>query len=224
MDAARGRARRVVCNHPTRGRVLGSVCTECPAALAADVMTAFPSLVAHHRDLVYGVARRWTPAREDAEDLTQETFIRAYRALVGYPPERRAALRVRGWLASITLNLARNKARSRKPETADLASVAEPPDELEAGPERSAERRESAQRWRRLLATLPRNQRMAVELRHVEAFSYPEIAQALAKPVGTVKSDVHRGVQRLRRTYEAEEARKADPPEPIRLERKVMSR
>lgn len=217
------------------------MCTECPTALAADVMTAFPTLVAHHRDLVYGVARRWTPAREDAEDITQETFIRAYRALVGYPPERREALRIRGWLASITVNLARNRARSRRPAATDLASVPEPPDERDDGPERSAERREASQRWRRLLATLPANQRMAVELRHVEAFSYPEIAEALAKPVGTIKSDVHRGVERLRRAYEADEARTAAPepvrltriprawerteqPEGIRTERKVMAR
>lgn len=217
------------------------MCTECPTALAADVMTAFPTLVAHHRDLVYGVARRWTPAREDAEDITQETFIRAYRALLGYPPERREALRIRGWLASITVNLARNRARSRRPAAADLASVAEPPDERDAGPEGWAERREASQRWRRLLATLPANQRMAVELRHVEAFSYPEIAEALARPIGTVKSDVHRGVERLRRAYEADEAatkapepvrltsisgawERTAPPETVRIERRVMAR
>ncbi|MDQ3554354.1 MAG: sigma-70 family RNA polymerase sigma factor [Chloroflexota bacterium] len=181
-------------------------------------MTAFPTLVAHHRDLVYGVARRWTPDREDAEDITQETFIRAYRALLGYPPARREALRIRGWLASITVNLARNRARSRRPESTDLASVPEPPDEHDAGPERSVERREASQRWSRLLATLPANQRMAVELRHVEAFSYPEIAEALARPLGTIKSDVHRGVARLRRAYEADEARTAGP-EPVRLTR-----
>jgi len=198
------------------------VCTECPTALAADVMTAFPTLVAHHQDLVYGVARRCSPAREDAEDLTQETFMRAYRALMGYPPERRADLRIRGWLARITLNLARNRARGRRPETADLAPIAEPLDDRDPGPERLAERRESSLRWRRLLATLPRSQRLAVELRHVEGLSYPEIAEALTKPVGTVKSDVHRGVERLRRAYEIDEAREADKvravaPRPRRL-------
>lgn len=205
------------------------MCTECPAALAADVMAAFPILVSHHRDLVFGVARRWSPGLEDAEDLTQETFIRAYRALLGYPPERREALRVRGWLVSIALNLARNRARSRRPEATDLDSVAEPVDDREPGPERLVERRESAQRWHRLLAALPAAQRAAVELRHVEGLSYPEIAEALAKPVGTVKSDVHRGVQRLRRTYEAEEAREADLaparlPTETSMERKVMAR
>lgn len=131
--------------------------------------------------------------------------MRAYRALVGYAPERREALRIRGWLASITLNLARNRARSRRPEAADLDSVGEPPDDRDRGPERLAERRESAQRWRRLLAALPRNQGLAVELRHVEGLSYAEIAGALGKPLGSVKSDVHRGVRRLRRAFEEEE-------------------
>jgi RNA polymerase sigma-70 factor (ECF subfamily) len=207
-------------------------------------MTAFPTLVTHHRDLMYGVARRWTPSREDAEDLTQETFIRAYRALLGYPPERRESLRIRGWLASITLNLARNRARTRRPGAADLTAIPEPPDERAASPERQAERRESAQRWQSLLATLPAHHRAAVELRHVEGLSYPEIAEALDKPVGTVKSDVHRGVARLRRAYEAEEAqgeratvsgperlRRIPPawvqtaqPDPTRVERKVMAR
>lgn len=216
------------------------MCTECPAALATDVMTAFPSLVAHHRDLVYGVARRWTPAPEDAEDLTQEVFVRAYRALIGYPPERREALRLRGWLARITLNLARNRARARDPVAVDLDAIAEPLDDAEPGPEWVAQQRESADRWRLLLGTLPSNQRLAVELRHVEGLSYPEIAEALAKPVGTVKSDVHRGVERLRRAYEAEQATVAAPgpscltqpsrarrtelPAPMRIDQKVMAR
>lgn len=217
------------------------MCIECPAALAADVMTAFPTLVAHHRDLVYGVARRWTRTPEDAEDLTQEAFVRAYRALIGYPPERREALRLRGWLARITLNLARNRARARDPVAVDIDDVAEPLDERGIGPASIVERRESAQRWRLLLARLPPNQRLAVELRHVEGLSYPEIAEALAKPAGTVKSDVHRGVKRLRRAYESEQARVAalGPPRitrlspeshqaerrpPTRMDQKVMAR
>ncbi len=91
------------------------------------------------------------------------------------------------------------------------------------------------------MATLPRSQRLAVELRHVEGLSYPEIAEALAKPIGTVKSDVHRGVERLRRAYETDEAREVAPgpqrltkdspagrpagrPDISRIERKVMAR
>ncbi len=167
-------------------------------------MSAFPRMVAHHQDLVYGLARRWTPRAADAEDIAQETFLRAYRALSGYPPERIAALHLRGWLARITLNLARNRARDGAHPTAALDEAPDRADPHDPGPERSAEQRETALLWRRLLAGLPDHYRQAVGLRHVDGLSYPEVAQALGRPLGTVKSDVHRGVRLLRKAYEAE--------------------
>lgn len=198
------------CNHLGDGGVLTDVCTTCSADLARDVTAAFPTLVAHHQDLVYGIARRSTATGEDAEDLAQEAFVRAWRALAGYDPDRIAALRTRGWLAAITLNVARNVARdrARSPDAGatDLAAVPEPADRRAEDPAGVAERREAAQRWRRLLGRLPASQRLAVELRHVDGLSYPELAEALGRPIGTVKSDVHRGVQALRRAYEADEA------------------
>ncbi len=60
--------------------------------------------------------------------------------------------------------------------------------------------------WRRLLSGLPSRYRAAVELRHVEGLSYPELAEALGKPLGTVKSDVHRGIGLLRSAYLASES------------------
>ena len=80
----------------------------------------------------------------------------------------------------------------------------ERPDAQALGPARSTEERESIRMWRRLLAALPGPQRAAVGLRHVDGLSYPEVATALDRPIGTVKSDVHRGVRTLRRAYEAE--------------------
>jgi len=190
------------------------VCNECPTALARDVLSAFPTMVAHHEDLVFGVARRWAREPADAEDLAQEAFLRAYRALAGYPPERITALHLRGWLARITLNLAHNLARGRPPATDPLDTALERDESREAGPEGVTERREGARTWRRLLASLPDAQRAAVELRHVEGLSYPELAEALQRPVGTVKSDVHRGIERLRKAYEAEmSAHEARPDE-----------
>jgi RNA polymerase sigma factor (sigma-70 family) len=181
------------------------VCDECPARLAADLEAAFPAFVSHHEDLVYGMALRATRAPADAEDLAQEAFLRAYRALRGYGPERVATLRARGWLAAILLNLARNRARRRPPAAAALDGQAldRPTDPL-VGPEALAERRETDREWRARLRALPESYRLAVELRHVEGLSYPELAQALGRPVGTVKSDVHRGVALLRRAWLAE--------------------
>lgn len=180
------------------------MCTECPRRLAADLDAAFPGFLAHHQDLVYGIALRSTRRPADAEDLAQEAFIRAYRALREYPPERTRGLRPNGWLAAIVGNLGRNRARRKTPATADLETVAEIRAHDDPGPERVAERRESAAAWRARLAALPARYRRAVELRHVSGLSYPELAEALGRPLGTVKSDVHRGVRLLREAYEDE--------------------
>lgn len=180
---------------------------ECPIALAKDLVAAFPALVSHHQDLVFGLARRSSRGVPDAEDLTQDTFLRAYRALTGYPPDRIAALHLRGWLASITLNLARNRARRQGPPTAALEAAIERPDGRARGPESQVEQRESTRSWAARLRALPEAQQAAVGLRHVDGLSYPELAIALGKPIGTIKSDVHRGVRALRKAYVADSVR-----------------
>jgi RNA polymerase sigma-70 factor (ECF subfamily) len=69
------------------------------------------------------------------------------------------------------------------------------------------EHRDEARRWIALLAELPTRYANAVALRHVDGLSYPELAEALDRPLNTVKSDVHRGVTMLREAYERDEAR-----------------
>ena len=176
--------------------------------LAHDLEAGFECLVRRHQDLVFGVALRATGSRDDAEEVAQEAFVRAYRALRGYPPERVAQLHPRGWLARIALNVSRNRARKHEVRHAPLDrdvedDRAEPVD----GPERLWERKESNEMWGRLLAGLPPQYRVAVELRHVEGLSYPEVAEALGRPTGTVKAHVHRGVRLLRAAYESEQRR-----------------
>jgi RNA polymerase sigma-70 factor (ECF subfamily) len=186
------------------------VCTECPARLARDVESAFAMLIDHHQDLVFGIARRLVPSQADAEDLAQDTFVRAYRALRGWPPERIEQLHLRGWLARICLNLGRNRARDlsvRGGVALAIDDVVEPHEPSSRSPERVAERRDEARRWVALLATLPTRYAKAVALRHVDGLSYPEVAEALDRPLNTVKSDVHRGVAMLREAYERDEAR-----------------
>jgi RNA polymerase sigma-70 factor (ECF subfamily) len=73
------------------------------------------------------------------------------------------------------------------------------------GPEALTQRREATLAWRARLDALPRRYRDAVALRHVEGLSYPEVAEALERPIGTVKSDVHRGVRLLRDAWIREE-------------------
>ena len=175
---------------------------ELPAALAADRDAAFPHLVRALIDGIYSGAVRLTGSRADAEDVTQEAFLRAYRALGTYPPERIRELRLREWVWAIAANLCRNRGRSarRHPEEAlpAGAAVADPA----PGPDAEAVAAAEGERLAALVAHLPWAQRAAVVLRHVTGLSYSEVAAALGRPVGTVQADVHRGLQQLRSLLE----------------------
>lgn len=178
------------------------------ARLAADLDDAFADVVRDHQDLVFGVALRVVGDGASAEDVAQEAFLRAYRALKSYRPDRVRELRLRPWLARISLNLARNHVRDRRRHDVLDDIVRAVPDAQE-GPLRLAERRDERRMWARLLAALPPRYRHAVALRHVDGLSYEELAEALRRPIGSVKSDVHRGVALLRAAYDAEQRQPA---------------
>lgn len=172
------------------------------AELAADRDAAFPRLVSTLQDGLFAGALRLTGSRADAEEITQEAFVRAYRALKSYPNERVRELRVREWLWTIALNLCRNRARalSRRPEvpTAEEAAIPDPA----PGPEQQALSTADRESLERHLGRLPWATRASLVLRYVADLPYAEIAAALDRPVGTVRSDVHRGLQRLRHSLE----------------------
>ncbi|MCU0281422.1 MAG: RNA polymerase sigma factor [Acidimicrobiia bacterium] len=177
---------------------------DLPAALAADRDAAFPHLVRALIDGVYSGALRLTGSRADAEDIAQEAFLRAYRALGTYEAERIRELRLREWVWTIAANLCRNRARSarRRPtEALDPAAAASDP---APGPEALAVATSGGECLAVQLARLPWAPRSAVVLRHVTGLSYAEVAAALGRPVGTVKADVHRGLQQLRTLLEEE--------------------
>jgi RNA polymerase sigma factor (sigma-70 family) len=184
---------------------------ELPDRLARDLDGAFEELVLAHERLVFGLALRVVGDRGDAEEVAQDTFERAYWALAGYPAERVAAMRLRPWLARIALNLARNRLRRRPPPARPLEdgdgrplAVAAP---AAAEPAQAAERGHDRELLAGLLAGLPRAYREAVVLRHVEGLPYAEVAEVLGRPVGTVKTHVHRGVRQLRDDLERREER-----------------
>src|SRR5262245_51063584 len=79
--------------------------------LARDVEAGFPDLVDQHRDRLYTIALRLLGDRRDAEEVAQDAMVRAFRAMQGYERDRIEALRLRPWLASIAVNLARNRRR-----------------------------------------------------------------------------------------------------------------
>ena len=162
--------------------------------LAQDLDGSFDDLVSALGDDVYSGLRRMHG--DDAADLTQETFIRAYRALGTYDAERIRDLRLRGWIWTIALNLGRNhvRDRSRRPQPVALHDV-----HPVADPEPV-----DAALWQARLAALPSAQRRAIVLRHVVGLSYAELSAALGRPEGTVKTDVSRGLTRLRKLIEEE--------------------
>jgi RNA polymerase sigma factor (sigma-70 family) len=177
--------------------------------LAASLDAQFESLVLAHQDRLFTIALRAFGDRHDAEELVQDAFVRAYRALAVWPPERIRELRLRGWLTTILLNAGRNRARVRRVPTTELA--------FEPGTEPASEpatdpvlNRESRDTWARLLAELSPVQRTAIVLRHVDGMSYAEIAEVVGRPEGTVKSHVHRGLAALRSALLAAEARERE--------------
>lgn len=170
-----------------------------------DLDRDFPDLVRAHQGAVYSVAYRLTGNPSDAEDAAQDTFTRAYRALRGYDAARREALSMRPWLATIAVNVCRNRARaaSRRPqvsgsEVADGAAPDRSIDDVIGG-------RESAREMAAALRRLPEPQRGAIVLHHAAGLTYPEVAAALSRPVGTVKADVHRGLAALRTLLDRQE-------------------
>jgi RNA polymerase sigma-70 factor (ECF subfamily) len=172
--------------------------------LARDLEAAFPGLVADHQDRLYSIALRLLGDGRDAEEVAQDALVRAFRAMQDYPRERVAALRLRPWLASIAVNLARNRRRrldDRHPP-GSLGSLLDGgfdvPADGRAGPAPTADRRETKRELAGALLRLSPSVRDAVVLRHVDGLSVAETAEALGRPEGTIKAQVHRGLRELR--------------------------
>ena len=129
-------------------------------ALVKDLDSSFQQVVEQLGSRIYWGLRRMSNDHQEAEDLTQETFVRAYKALSTYEKKRIRALEVEPWLWTIALNLGRNslRDRSRRPRWI----------ELEETPTEDPEPVDSAA-WDQRLAQLNRQQRTAVVLRHVRS-------------------------------------------------------
>jgi len=173
--------------------------------LAADLDAAFPSLVADQQDRLFTIAVRVLGNRSDAEEAAQDAFVRAYRALAGYPADRIRELRLRPWLTTIVLNVCRNRTRVRRVATTELAF--EPASEPATDPFASRHARDL---WARLLSGLPPAQRTAIVLRHVDGLSYTEMAEVLGRPEGTLKAQVHRGLAALQTAFLAAQRRERE--------------
>ncbi len=183
--------------------------TELTERLARDLDGSFETLVRTHVDRCYAIALRVLGDPHDAEEVAQDALVRAYRALAGYDAQRIRELRLRAWLATIVVNLCRNRVRRHPLPTTPLAPL------VEAGREPSADGATDPaalalagadrERLAVLLAGLPDRYRIPVILRHVDDLSYAELAEVLGRPEGTLKSQVSRGLAMLRASLTAHE-------------------
>jgi len=173
-------------------------------ALATCLDSNFEQVVAAYQDRLFAFVLTLVRNASEAEEIAQDAFVAAYRALRSYEPERIRELKVRAWLFTIALNRVRNRSRKIVPLSIDDAEQRGigPQAEASDGPEAVALLGERAEAVRRALQTLSPRYRTPVILRHVEGMSYSEIAAVLDQPVGTAKANVHRGLALLRDSAE----------------------
>ena len=155
----------------------------------------FERMVHEHQHRIFALGLALTGNRHDAEEVAQDTFLKAYRALVTYPPDRVRELKQKAWLHRIALNVVRNRVRGIRPRLVEL-NGSEPDHAM--GPEDGALLRMEMDDLAARVAALPIRYREAVVLRHVQELTYDEAADVLGQPVGTVKANVHRGLKLLR--------------------------
>lgn len=157
---------------------------------------AFDLLYTRYQHRVHSLVSRYVGTREDVEDVTQEAFIKAYRAL----PRFRGASAFYTWLYRIAINTAKNHlaVRSRRPAGVDIdVEDAQLLDGAHAlrdgeGPEASLARDQLAAEIERGIAGLPDDLRSALALREFDCLSYEQIAAIMECPVGTVRSRIFR--------------------------------
>jgi RNA polymerase sigma-70 factor (ECF subfamily) len=168
------------------------------AQTLAGQAQAFATLVERYDRAVYHLAYRTLRDQEEARDVAQEAFFKAYRSLRTFKPEAKFST----WLFAIAYHaccdrLGRRKRYSNEelPERADSS----------AGPESQAIANDEALRLRAAIARLPEKYRTVITLYHLQGRQYEEIAQVLGMPMGTVKTHLFRAKEQLRRILNEEQ-------------------
>ncbi len=186
-------------------QALAALGDEALVARAAGGDTeAFNQLIVRWERPIYALAYRTLGREEDARDVSQETFLRAFRSLRGFKGESKFS----SWLYRIALNLCRDQLRRQRrapfvstPEGVDLVELAgegegvEPLDEVVG-------RRRLGEAVARAMEHLPEEQRTAVVLKEYEGLTFQEIADLVGCPLSTVKTRLYQGLTVLRRELE----------------------
>ena len=185
---------------------------ELVARATAGDQDAFAQLVARWERPIYALAYRTLRREEEARDVVQDAFLRAYRGLKGFKGEAKFS----SWLYRITLNLCRDW--MRKERRAPVAQVPEGTDPLDladqqAAPTESVEdlvaRREMSRAVAKAMADLPDEQRIAILLKEYHGLTFQEIADQLQCPLSTVKTRLYQGLSVLRLRLERQQAEQA---------------
>ena len=166
-------------------------------ALRGDA-DAFAALVERYDRAVYHLAYRTMRDEEEAKDVTQEAFFKAYRSLKTFKPGAKFST----WIFAITYHACCDRLNRRK-----RYSNEELPDRADPGPgpADSAIASDEARRLRQAIAQLPEKYRTVVTLYHLQGKQYEEIATVLGIPVGTVKTHLFRAKEQLRRMLTADQ-------------------
>jgi len=158
--------------------------------------SAFESIVNRYSRLVYNIALRSVQSPEDAADITQETFLKAWRSLHSF----RGDCSLSTWLCRIAMNCAVDHARSAKRHSTVSLSAPDddssdwdlPETDVRAMPEEELTRQTEIAAVRSAINALPEDQRVIVTMRDITGLSYAEIAETLGLEMGTVKSRINR--------------------------------
>ena len=173
--------------------------------LQAGDVEAVRILFEKYRPRVYRVCLHYTGNAEDARDIVQETFVRAFKAVGQF----RGDSALSTWLTRIAMNLCLNFRRDRRTaanlldQREDVVRMNMPP-VAPRGPEEEVRRKELADKIRRLVSTLPKRERMAFVMKFYNDMKIREISVAMKISEGTVKSFLHRAVVTLREALATE--------------------
>ena len=166
----------------------------------------FSRLIDNYKNMVYNLAYRMSNNFQEAEDISQETFLRAFQSLTRFNPSYKFST----WLYQITLNIIRDKFKRKEIDEVSLDTPIETDDsefylqpvDLTNNPEQIITRQEDARAIQKAILSLPLKYREVIVLRHLQDLSYIEITNILKLPTGTVKVRLYRAREQLRKILE----------------------
>jgi len=163
----------------------------------------FSQLIDSYKNMVYNLAYRMSNNFQEAEDISQEAFLRAFQSLSHFNPSYKFST----WLYQITLNIIRDRFKKKElnyvsldmPVEKDDSEFYPQPADFALNPEQIIDKQENTQDIQKAILSLPLKYREIIVLRHLQDLSYIEIANILRLPAGTVKVRLYRAREQLKK-------------------------